>query len=181
MHQRVGAIDARATAAAGRQAAWRASRWGVFRRARVVMAFLSTPDEIDTEPLLATALADAKIVVVPRVVPGPARLLEVVRFKSLEDPTVPGAFGIRQPVDGEVLDPASVELVFVPGLAFDLCGGRLGHGGGYYDRFLVGPAAGAVHCGLGFDVQLTDAVPQDEHDVAMQHLLTDARLCPIPR
>jgi 5-formyltetrahydrofolate cyclo-ligase len=176
MNVQLAAVGRRRAVAAGRQAAWRATRWPLYRRAGTVMAFLSTHSEIDTEPLIVTALADGKVVAVPRIVPGPERRLEVVRLRGIGDPTEPGPFSIREPVSGELLDPASVELVFVPGLAFDDLGGRLGHGGGYFDRLLAGPARGAARCAMGFELQVVEPLPMQGHDVRMQFILTEARL-----
>ena len=76
------------------------------------------------------------------------------------------------------MDPAEIDLVLVPGLAFDAAGGRLGRGGGFYDRFLatLGPAAARV--GVAFDAQILPEVPTDGLDARMSCVVTDARVMP---
>ena len=86
----------------------------------------------------------------------------------------PGHMGIPEP------DPARTrrwqgtpELVIVPGAAFDPSGGRIGYGGGYYDRFLG--ASGATTVALAFQCQLYEALPQDAHDKRVDMIVTEER------
>ena len=69
-------------------------------------------------------------------------------------------------------DPASVDVVIVPGLAFTLRGDRLGQGGGWYDRFLAGLRPDAVAIGVGFREQLVDHLPVEPHDVRLHQVVT---------
>ena len=69
-------------------------------------------------------------------------------------------------------DPASVDVVIVPGLAFTLRGDRLGQGGGWYDRFLAGLRPDAVTIGVGFREQLVDHLPVEPHDIRLDHVVT---------
>jgi 5-formyltetrahydrofolate cyclo-ligase len=87
---------------------------------------------------------------------------------------VPGPFGIPEPPEekpGETGMP--LDLVVVPGLAFDLHGWRLGRGKGYYDRLLA--SVSAVTCGVAFDEQMVPALPVEPHDVQLNFVLTPAR------
>jgi 5-formyltetrahydrofolate cyclo-ligase len=79
-----------------------------------------------------------------------------------------GQWGIREP-DGDRVDPATVDLVVVPGVAFTLAGDRLGHGKGYYDRVLAGSNAPTV--GACFTEQIVDELPVEPHDVRLQHVI----------
>ncbi len=85
--------------------------------------------------------------------------------------------GLRTPRDGRPLVPRLIDLVIVPGLAFDTAGNRLGRGGGYYDRFLRRLRRSATTVGLAFDAQIVDAVPADDRDFGMDIIVTDRRVC----
>lgn len=69
-------------------------------------------------------------------------------------------------------DPATVDVVVVPGLAFTRRGDRLGQGGGWYDRFLAGLRPDAVTIGVGFREQLVDHLPVEPHDVRLHQIVT---------
>ncbi len=75
-----------------------------------------------------------------------------------------------------VVDPAGLELILVPGLAFDTHGNRLGQGGGFYDRFLPHTGSGTITIGIAFDEQIIDAVPTGPHDRRVNYILTPTRL-----
>ncbi len=88
-------------------------------------------------------------------------------------------FGFSQPIAGApIVADDEIAVVLVPGLAFDLAGRRLGHGAGYYDRFLsrLGPNVWRVGVSDGF---LVAALPTEEHDVAMTHLATEVGVWPV--
>ncbi len=90
-------------------------------------------------------------------------------------PLVRHRFGMLEPAaDLPVVDPATLDLVLVPGVAFDRRGGRLGFGEGYYDRFL--PTTPALRVGVTYDECLADALPCDEHDQRMDWIATPTRL-----
>ena len=83
----------------------------------------------------------------------------------------PGAYGLPEPGKGcAVIAPEEIDLVLVPGTAFDAQGRRLGQGGGYYDRFLSGTRALRVGVCHGF--ALVDHVPAQAHDLNMDYILT---------
>lgn len=108
-----------------------------WQQAGVILSFVPLPSEPDISPALDRALAEGKILAVPRV-RGQGRM-EWVRITGLGE-LQPAAYGIREPVGGPVLDPATLPLhtlALVPCLAADRQGARLGRGGGYYDRFLA--------------------------------------------
>lgn len=99
--------------------------------------------------------------------------------------------GVPEPVTGEPVDPASLDLIVVPGLAFDTTGGRLGRGGGFYDRFLAPIARSAdtstgnrdMHpllCGICLEDQMVTRVPVFAQDVRMNAIATNRRLFRVP-
>ena len=101
--------------------------------------------------------------------------VEVPNFEALEV----GEFNILtvKPELRKFIEPARIEVVIVPGAAFDLSGGRLGLGGGYYDRFLP-LAVNAKKIALAYDFQLVDALPTEPHDTKINFILTLERSCP---
>ena len=160
--------------AASRAIASRLAALPAWAAARTVALYPSTGSEVDTWELARLALAAGKRVAWPRIstsgralefaccapaelVPGPARVLEA-------PPSAPGL-----PID--VLD-----LVVVPGLAFDPTGRRLGRGRGHYDATLVLLRPGAARVGLAFEAQLVDRVPTEPHDVPLDAVVTETRV-----
>ena len=143
-----------------------------------VFLFLSLPNEIDTRPLVETALEAGKRVFAPRIGQTDTGELKFYRVVPM-DPVpglVPGPFGIREPPPREPPGPADVPaLIVVPGLAFDRQGRRLGRGGGYYDRFLAGPEGacpGNRIIGLCMPSQLVREVPVEPWDRRMDGVCT---------
>ena len=88
---------------------------------------------------------------------------------------ITGPFGLQEPdpESWEACSPADVDLVMVPGLAFDLSGRRLGRGKGYYDRLLGLPEFSATKVGLAWPWQLLPSVPAEEHDVRMDLVVAE--------
>ena len=83
-------------------------------------------------------------------------------------------FGLTVVVPEDEPDPATIDLVVVPGVAFTAAGHRLGQGGGWYDRFLTGLRPGVVQIGVCFAECLVDELPTEAHDVIMDLVITDA-------
>jgi 5-formyltetrahydrofolate cyclo-ligase len=138
-----------------------------YAEARTVMAFAGTDREVDTDPLLARLAHDGKGIVLPRVVG------DDIEPALPGDSWSTGAFGIREPT-GAAVDPLTIDLVVVPGVAFTLDGARLGHGKGFYDRFLTALAASGHRppaIGVCFAEQVVDALPVEPHDVRLQRVL----------
>ena len=81
---------------------------------------------------------------------------------------------VALPEDDPPPDPATVDVVIVPGLAFTVAGDRLGQGGGWYDRFLPRTRPGCTTIGVGFEPQLVESIPTEPHDVRLDVVITDA-------
>lgn len=158
--QRRAAADA-ATAGVLASAAWRA--------ARVVALYQAYGAELDPAALRAAAHAAGKTVALPRVDSAGVTL----RVVDADTPLVLSAQGVREPAaDRPTLPPDQLDLIVVPGLGFDRRGGRLGHGGGHYDRLLARLPAGCRRVGFAYDQQVLDAVPMEPHDLALHALVT---------
>ena len=134
-------------------------------RARTIALFLSLGDEPQTRWLI-DALAATHRIVLPRVT-GKAMEFVVYVPGSLRR----GAFGIEEPAGGEVVEPADIDAMVVPGVAFTADGARLGRGRGYYDRYLASEGFRALCIGVCFAEQMVDALPAEPHDRAMDAVI----------
>ena len=140
-----------------------------YRDADVVACYVSIGAEVATRALLQAALLDAKRVAVP-VSDLRAHRLDLARFDGFHGMET-GAFGVREPRPVVKVDAKGVDVVFVPGLAFDARGHRLGYGRGYFDRLLAGTSAARV--GLAYEAQLVDRVPDERHDIPVEVVVTE--------
>lgn len=142
-----------------------------YRDARVVMAYAAARGEIALNAVMADALAHGKALALPLCIgPGEMQARRVTDAAQLR----PGRFGIPEPdEDCPLVAPEDIGLVLVPGVAFDARGGRLGQGGGYYDRFL--PKTRALRVGICPETALLDSVPMRAHDMRMDAIVTPKR------
>jgi 5-formyltetrahydrofolate cyclo-ligase len=173
MTARLRALSAEARAAASARLCERLCARPEWQRADTILFFASQEPEPDIWPLLKAAHAAGKRVALPRYRPE-ADVYTAALVRDLERELARGRFGILEPVatcDGIAL--AELDLVLVPGVAFDLRGYRLGRGKGYYDRLLV--EVRGIKCGVAFDEQIVEAVPAGELDIRLDFVLTPTR------
>ena len=150
-----------------------------WRGAETVQLFVGAlAGEVRTEALLRRGLADGKTMICPRVL-GQGRL-EQRRVTSVGQLTR-SRRGLLEPEPRltELADASAAELILVPGLAFDPRGGRLGLGGGYYDRFLA--TTDGVRLGLAFEWQLLSRIPVQQHDQGVDAIVTELRVLEVAR
>ena len=171
------AMNADERARASRAIAERIGALDAYSHARAVLAFLPYRSEWDATLVVRDALAAGKIVAAPRVDPA-ARMLRPLRIASLERDVEAGYRGIPEPRASCVeVPPERFDLVIVPGVAFDATGGRLGYGGGFYDRTLdklrTGGAADPLAVGVAFSAQHVARVPRDEFDQPLDWIVTE--------
>jgi len=141
------------------------------REAGVVMIYHSINGEVATEGLIEKLIRLGKQVALPVCIPGPD--LEARAIQSLAEVVPTGRFGLREPsAETPLVDPATIDLIVIPGVAFDIHGNRLGHGMGYYDRFLSRSGLRGFKLGLAYDFQVVDGLPVETYDVRMDALLT---------
>jgi 5-formyltetrahydrofolate cyclo-ligase len=150
-----------------------------FINAKTVLCYMSFGTEIDTQTIFAEALKQNKVVALPRMIkdqspPYTPRL--ALHEVSGESELVSGKWGIREPRATCPAVPFDVvDLVLVPGVAFDRRGHRLGYGKGYYDRLLPARRPNSLLVALAFDCQLVDEVPVSAHDVSIDLLITPSQ------
>jgi 5-formyltetrahydrofolate cyclo-ligase len=151
-----------------------------YRQASTIALYAAMPAELPTQELLRAATRDGRRCLLPLV--RPERRLEFALVSNWENLSA-GRYGVLEPGDDcERVEFASADLVFVPGLAFDPRGARLGRGGGYYDRVLgsrapvLAPTDRAPVFGLAHDWQVLEAVPSGEQDVPVDGIVTEQRI-----
>ena len=132
--------------------------------------------ETDTGPLAIAAWARGMRVCAPRV-NWERCTLTPIQIRSLENDVCEGARGLFEPRGDTSVPYQELDLVVTPGLAFDSGGGRLGRGAGFYDRFLSQAGFHGIACGFGLDEQIVDEVPCEAHDVRLQLVVSDQRVC----
>ena len=138
--------------------------------AHTVLAFYSLPDEVNTHQLVDDLVAEGKTLLLPKVLDDAT--MELRRYTGQSD-LEEGAFHIMEPIGERFTDYTSIEMILVPGMAFDSLGHRLGRGKGYYDRFLRGlESFPQIHTvGVCFDFQKVAEVPTDEYDMAVDEVV----------
>ncbi len=142
--------------------------------ADVVLAYAATAEEIDPAPALERLRACGATVAYPRVEAPGVLGMHVV---DDEGALTSGLFGIREPAaDAPRVEPADVDAVIVPGVAFDEGCWRLGYGGGYYDRLLPLLRDDCARIGIAYDEQVLASIPAEDHDVRLHAVVTPTRV-----
>ncbi len=169
MARRKCAISSHESLTASEQACRLIEQWELFRRAEVVLLYHALPDEFPTELIIDRNYTTKKILL--PVVQG--NTLELCGYNGKES-LCKGCFSIYEPTGTFYKEYAQIDLCFIPGVAFDHKGVRLGRGKGYYDRLLK--HIPAPKAGLGYACQYVPDLPSAPHDVRMDYLLTENEL-----
>lgn len=152
-----------------------------FAQAKAVVGYWPLSDEPDVRGVLAQALAQGKLVCLPRV--GGAGV-ELVAVDDLGFGGARSPLGVWEPSGGRVVAPGEVDLVLAPGVAFDGRGGRLGRGKGFFDRLLRARPSGGrgwMVCGVCFGAALVDSVPTEAHDAPVDAVATERGVLAVSR
>lgn len=143
------------------------------RDARVIMLYASKGKEVRTDELISELLRVGKRVVLPKTEMR-EKGITPVEISDLEKDLIPGNYGIREPRDcARRVDPGEIDLVIVPGIAFDRNGNRLGRGAGYYDRFLSTIKGKVRIVALAYSFQIVERVPSSNSDVPVDIIVTE--------
>ncbi len=156
---------------AGAEIVSRLFLYPVFQQVDSVFSYVSVAGEPDTRQLIECAWQMGKLVAVPRIIPGPERRMEAVPIRSWND-LVPGRMGIPEPkAELPAIDGYKLSLAIVPCVSADRNGGRLGHGAGYYDRFLKGQSM-YKYC-LCFEKMISESIPMEDTDIPMDKVFSE--------
>jgi 5-formyltetrahydrofolate cyclo-ligase len=144
------------------------------------MYFVSFGSEVDTRPMVEETIRRGKTALAPKAVPQSRELIPSC-ILDWESDLMPGYYNIPEPRAGALRPyaPEQIDLLIVPGVAFDLKGNRLGYGGGYYDRFFSLLKPGTPLVALVFELQIVPEVPIDEWDRPVDFVITDQRMIEI--
>lgn len=151
-----------------------------YARARTVMFYIDVRSEVRTRQHFPAALASGKKIVIPYCVDG---LLELFHLESMDELSV-GMYKILEPredlrsVASKRVSVEELDLIMVPGVAFDRRGARSGHGKGYYDKLLEHARLDAPLVALAFECQMFEEVPVASHDIFMDKVITEAAVYP---
>lgn len=148
----------------------------IWRKAKRIGLYASTPEEISTDMLIEKTIATRGAVWLPRISDGRAGQMYFTSCRTAAD-LQPGRFGIREP---SVQDAGECpifypDLLLIPGLAFDMSGNRLGYGGGFYDRLLP-HYPDCLLVGFCYYFQIVESLPHDEWDIPVRYLCTEKGL-----
>lgn len=148
-----------------------------FEKANCIMAYLPFQNEVDTMPIINHAIENNKKVTTPKTYPETKHMVPAL-LKDLEFDLEYGNYGILEPREDRLFaaDPAELDLVIVPGVAFDIDGYRLGYGGGYYDRFVSKLRKDAVLAAVSFEEQIVEKVPLERWDKQLHMIFTEKRI-----
>jgi len=146
-----------------------------YEAAGTVMLYLDIRSEVRTRWFVPSAWESGKRVAIPYCKDGEIELFDFTHLEEL----IPGAMGVLEPkhelraISARRIDPAELDMIIIPGLAFDRRGNRLGYGKGYYDKLLHRTSGPAMKAGVCFECQLFDEVPALPHDVHMDAVITE--------
>ncbi len=145
-----------------------------FIKSELILFYVSRAEEVDTHVMIEQALADGKKVAVP-CSDLKSHELSFFQIQDLKRNLRPGIFGILEPDPQRTqpVAPHQADLVVVPGVVFDRDNNRIGHGAGFFDRFLKEIRHDTPIIALAFSFQMVEKLPQEKHDVPMDLVITD--------
>lgn len=141
--------------------------------ADTILLYLDFRGEVESDGMIEYCLAEGKTPLAPVTFKEERKMIPV-RITSLSD-LREGAYGIREPLHLPELevDIEQIDLVILPGVGFDRKGGRLGYGGGYYDRFLPKLRPQVPKIAVAYEMQVVESVPMEPHDTLLDALVTE--------
>lgn len=149
----------------------------IYKNSSTIMSYVNFSSEVITEGIIKESIIQGKKIGIPISIPETRQLL-VSQLKDFDKELELSHYNILAPKEEYIreIEPKEIDLVLVPGVAFDRDGYRIGYGGGYYDRFLCKLNPKAVTIALAFSIQLIDKVPKGKYDLPMDYILTEKEL-----
>lgn len=145
-----------------------------FKKAHTILFYYSKGSEVETREMMEEALLQRKRVLLPKV---KGREIYLGEIKDLKKDVEKGSFGILEPKETpKRATPKGIDLVILPGIAFDLEGGRIGYGLGYYDRFLKRLPKKVSFIALAYDFQIVNSLPGERYDRRVGKVITETRI-----
>ena len=147
-----------------------------FTNAKTILFYASFRSEVDTSEMIKISLGQGKRAILPKVDKENKRL-KLYEIKDMNE-LVKGYMGILEPSVSEerLTGPDNIDLVIIPGAAFDVSGSRLGYGAGFYDRLLAGIKKKIPVIAPAYEEQIIEKIPSEPHDVKVKKIVTDMRV-----
>lgn len=147
-----------------------------YKNATRIMLYISFNNEVLTDIIIEDIIQSGKQVFMPVTVPRTKDIIVSELINKNDDLEI-GTFGVLEPKKDKLRPhpPHDLDLVIVPGVAFDSRGYRIGYGAGYYDRFLPNVPTFVPKVSLAFDLQLINRVPKDDYDIPVEHIITESQ------
>lgn len=147
-----------------------------YKNANKIFIYVSYSSEIDTKKIINKILEEGKRIFVPRT-ENKTKSMDAIEITSLDD-LEESRYGILEPsIDKESINPNELDLIVVPGVAFDCCGGRIGYGAGYYDRYFKKinekNLVRVKKIALAYEMQILNRIPMNEFDMTIDYIMSE--------
>lgn len=143
-----------------------------YKKAKTIFIYASFEGEVDTHRIIKHALGNGKYICVPKIL-SKKEGMKAVKIDSFKELKL-SPYKILEPENfNKAIDEKEIDLILMPGVAFDRKGGRVGYGGGFYDRFLDKIKKDAFKIALAYDFQILEEVPMSEHDKKIDGIITN--------
>ena len=142
-----------------------------FKNAKTIMSYISIKNEIELQEINKSIINLGKTLILP-VINNNGENMKSIKIDNLEN-LKEKKFGVIEPEDGEEIKCDAIDLVIIPGVAFDINGNRIGFGKGYYDKFLKGYSGKKIV--LAYDFQVLEKIETEEHDERVEEIITEKR------
>ena len=143
-----------------------------YKKAKNVLVYVSLKDEVQTDALIDDMISKKKNVYVPKT-DLKKNVMDAIKLTK-KTCFFENKIGISEPVEGEKAKKSDIDLIIIPAIAFDYWGHRIGFGNGCYDKFLKGSTA--FKLGVGFDFQIIESIPAEDHDIKVDMIITEKRV-----
>lgn len=143
--------------------------WDVYKTSKSIMVYSAIKNEVNLSMVVIDALKNDKVVVYPKSIKDTINILPCI-VSNIEELKV-GEYGILEPPANKIINKNDLDMVFVPGVAYDYNGYRIGYGAGYYDRFLEDYIG--IKVGICYSFQMVKDAYKDEHDIKMDYIITE--------
>lgn len=148
-----------------------------FLEAKIVLFYINTPQEVATEAMIIKSWEYEKVIALPWVNKKKGKIFPF-KIDNLDKDIRAGYRGIREPIPKRCkpIPVDYIDLAVIPGVAFDERGGRIGHGTGFYDKFIPGLNTTTRKVALAFECQIVPQIPMEPHDRYIDIIITDKRI-----
>lgn len=155
-------------------------RLPAFMESNLIMCYISFKNEVLTYEFIEQCFSSGKRVALPVIDTDCSGIKGITAYEifDVHNDLVPGFYGIFEPRKRprNIIIPSEIDMIVVPGIAFDKKKQRIGFGAGYYDRFLSKLSNDCVKISIGFDFQIVENIPHEEHDIELDLIVTEKRI-----